>query len=105
ERLALTDLTTTAPGKEYRVRVRARTANFGPRDRLRLLLTPGRPPVADAATKRAEPSAELLDATRGGEIYPPADNAGVLTVGEPSPASAVGPTADGRVKPDVIVSE
>jgi hypothetical protein len=105
ERLTLTDLAATEPGKEYRVRVRANTANFGPRDRLRLLLTPGRPPVAAAAAGRAEPSAELLDATRGGEVYPPADHAGVLTVGEPSPFSAVGPTADGRVKPDVVVSE
>lgn len=105
ERVVLTDLAATAPGKEYRVRVRANSANFGPRDRLRILLTPGRPPVADASTKRTEPSAELLDATRGGEIYPPADHPGVLTVGDPGQASAVGPTADGRTKPDVIVSE
>jgi hypothetical protein len=104
ERLTLTDLGATATGKEYRVRVKANTANFGPRDRLRILLTPHRPPVADDSG-RLEPSAELLDATRGGEIYPPADHAGVLTVGDASPASAVGPTADGRVKPDVIVSE
>lgn len=105
ERLILTDLATTLPGKEYRIRVKANTANFGARDRLRLLVTPGRPPVANATTGRPEPSAELLDATRGGEVYPPADHAGVLTVGDPSSASAVGPTADGRVKPDVIVSE
>ena len=104
ERLTLADLAATEPGKEYRIRVKAITPNFGPRDRLRLLLTPGRPPVA-AAIGRAEPSAELLDATRGGEIYPPADHVGVLTVGEPSSPSAVGPTADGRVKPDVVVSE
>jgi hypothetical protein len=104
ERLTLTDLGATAPGKEYRVRVKANGANFGRRDRLRILLTPLRPPVPDE-NGRLEPSAELLDATRGGEIYPPADHAGVLTVGDTSPASAVGPTADGRVKPDVIVSE
>ncbi|MCI0703419.1 MAG: S8 family serine peptidase [Planctomycetia bacterium] len=105
ERLILTDLAATAPCKEYRIRVKANTANFGPRDRLRILLAPGRPPVTNAATRRAEPSAELLDATRGGEVYPPADHAGVLTVGDLSSLSAVGPTADGRVKPDVIVSE
>jgi hypothetical protein len=104
ERLTLTDLAATAPGQEYRVRVRANTPNFGPRDRLRILLAPGRPPVPDAGTKGPAPSTELLDATRG-EIYPPADHAGVLTVGEPSASSAVGPTADGRVKPDVIASE
>ena len=105
ERLALVDLAATAAGTEYRVRVRARTANFGPRDRLRILLTPGRAPVRDPATGKPVPSAELADATRGGEIYPPADHAGVLTVGDGSAASAVGPTADGRVKPDVVVSE
>lgn len=104
ERLVLTDLGVTEPGREYRIRVRARSANFGPLDRLRLLVTAGRPPVVDARTGRADPSVELLDATRGGEVYPPGDHAGVLTVGEPTASSAVGPTSDGRVKPDVIVS-
>jgi hypothetical protein len=105
ERLVLTDLGATEPGREYRVRVSARSANFGPLDRLRLLVTAGRPPVIDARTGRADPSVELLDATRGGEVYPPADHAGVLTVGEPSASSAAGPTSDGRVKPDVVVPE
>ena len=37
------------------------------------------------------------------EIYPPADHPGVLTVGDTGRASAVGPTADGRTKPDVVL--
>ena len=105
ERLILTDLAATDVGSEYRVRIRANTPNFGPRDRVRLLLTPGRPPVPDPAAGKPASSVEFLDATRGGEIYPPADHAGVLTVGDVAPSSAVGPTADGRVKPDVIISD
>ncbi|HVL15262.1 MAG TPA: S8 family serine peptidase [Gemmata sp.] len=105
ERLILTDLAATDVGSEYRVRIRANTPNFGPRDRVRLLLTPGRPPVPDPAAGKPASSVEFLDATRGGEIYPPADHAGVLTVGDLAPSSSAGPTADGRVKPDVIISD
>jgi hypothetical protein len=102
ERLTLTDL---AAG-EYRIRVKARTLNFGPRDRLRVLLTSARTaPLLDPDTGRPLVPVEFLDATRGGEIYPPADHPGVITVGDASPASSVGPTADGRVKPDVIVAD
>lgn len=102
ERLTLPDL---AAG-EYRIRVRAKSANFGPRDRLRVLVSSARTaPVVDPDTGKPLAPVEFLDATRGGEIYPPADHPGVITVGDPSPASAVGPTADGRVKPDVIVSD
>ncbi len=104
ERLAISDLGATVAGREYRVRVKANGANFGRRDQLRILLTPLRPPVAND-DGILEPAAELLEAIHAGEIYPPADHAGVLTVGDTSPASAVGPTADGRVKPDVIMSE
>ncbi|WP_439624580.1 hypothetical protein [Gemmata sp.] len=105
ERLSLTGLAATGAGEEYRVRVRANTPNFGPRDRLRLLLTAGRPPVPDPVTGRSVPSVEFVDAPRGSEVYPPADHAGVLTVGDEAPTSAVGPTADGRVKPDVVVPD
>jgi hypothetical protein len=102
ERLTLPDL---AAG-EYRIRVIARTANFGPRDRLRVLLTSFRTAsILDPDTGKPLPPVEFLDATRGGEIYPPADHPGVITVGDASPSSSVGPTADGRVKPDVIVAD
>jgi hypothetical protein len=106
ERLTLTDLPACEAGQEYRIRIRARAANFGPRDRIRLLLTPMREiPIRDPDTGKMLPAIEFLDATRGGEIYPPADHAGVLTVGDATPESAIGPTADGRVKPDVIVAD
>jgi hypothetical protein len=105
ERVTLTDLAATDAGGEYRIRVKANTPNFVARDRVRLLLTAGRPPIPDPATGKTVASAELVDATRGGEVYPPADHAGVLTVGDAMPSSAVGPTADGRVKPDVVVPD
>ncbi|MCE9560450.1 MAG: S8 family serine peptidase [Planctomycetes bacterium] len=106
ERLTLTDLPACEAGQEYRIRIRARAANFGPRDRIRLLLTPVREtPIRDPDTGKMLPAIEFLDATRGGEIYPPADHAGVLAIGDTMFESATGPTADGRVKPDVIVSE
>ncbi len=51
-------------------------------------------------------SIEFLDATREGEVYPPADHPLVLTVGDAeSETSSIGPTADRRVKPDVILED
>jgi hypothetical protein len=50
-------------------------------------------------------SVELRQASRGGEIMIPADNESVLTVGDRSPVSALGPTADGRQKPDLLIAD
>jgi hypothetical protein len=104
ERVVLTDLPAVKAGQEYRIRVKANTANFGPLDRIRVLVTAARDtPFPDPDTGKPLRPVELLDASGSGEIYPPADHAAVLTVGDASPVSAVGPTADGRVKPDVIL--
>ncbi|HJZ60190.1 MAG TPA: S8 family serine peptidase [Gemmataceae bacterium] len=104
ERLVLTDLPAVQPGQEYRIRVKANSANFGPHDRIRILLTAARDvPFPDPDTGRPVRPVELLDATGSGEVYPPADHPAVLTVGDTSRGSAVGPTADGRVKPDVVL--
>ncbi|MBX9626190.1 MAG: S8 family serine peptidase, partial [Gemmataceae bacterium] len=104
ERVVLTDLPAVAVGSEYRIRVKAMGGAFGPRDRLRVLVTAAKDaPFPDPATGKMVQPVELLDATKGGEIYPPADHPGVLTVGDGSRASSVGPTADGRVKPDVVM--
>ncbi len=104
ERVVLTDLPAVAAGQEYRVRVKAKGGAFGPRDRLRVLIAPAKDaPFTDPATGKQAFPVELLDASAGGEVYPPADHPGVLTVGDTSASSAVGPTADGRVKPDVVL--
>ncbi|MBX9579924.1 MAG: hypothetical protein K2X87_06410, partial [Gemmataceae bacterium] len=104
ERVVLTDLPAVAAGSEYRIRVKATGGAFGPRDRLRILVTAAKDtPFPDPATGKMTQPVELLDATTGGEVYPPADHAGVLAVGDGNRASALGPTADGRVKPDVVM--
>ncbi|MDB5309835.1 MAG: protease, partial [Gemmataceae bacterium] len=104
ERLVLTDLPAVAAGQEYRIRVKAKANNFGPRDRIRVLLSAAKTsPYADPETGKQVFPVEFLDASKGGEVYPPADHPGVLTVGDSSRFSAAGPTADGRVKPDVVL--
>ena len=40
-----------------------------------------------------------------GEVYPPADHPLVVAVGDTAPDSSLGPTADGRLKPDVVVED
>lgn len=104
ERVVLTDLPAVAAGQEYRIRIKAKAGVFGPRDRLRVLIAPAKDtPFTDPATGKQALPVELIDASAGGEIYPPADHPGVLTVGDTSASSAVGPTADGRAKPDVLL--
>ncbi len=106
ERVVLADLPARPDGKEYRIRVRAKgnATAFGPRDRIRVLVAATKSAsYTDPDTGKTVLPVELLDATKGGEIYPPADHSGVLTVGDPSRFSSVGPTADGRVKPDVVL--
>jgi hypothetical protein len=104
ERVVLADLAAVPATSEYRIRVKAKAGNFGPRDRLRVMVTSPKPgPIPDPETGKPVQPVELLDASNSGEIYPPADHPGVLTVGEPGRASAIGPTADGRAKPDLIL--
>ena len=108
ERVVLADLAAgpdlaADPDYTYRIRVRARKGRFGAGDRIRVLLSASRdvyvPPGGDAP----RPAVEFLDATREGELYPPADHPMVLTVGDSGPESSLGPTADGRAKPDAIL--
>ena len=104
ERVVLTDLA-ASQDFNYRIRVRARKNNFTARDRLRVLVAARQETYVDPATSAPREAVKFFDATGRGELYPPADNPGVLTVGDASPASAVGPTADGRVKPDVVLED
>lgn len=51
-----------------------------------------------------KPGAVELDQAQGFyEVTPPADNPNVITVGDRSPVSSLGPTFDGRVKPDLLL--
>jgi hypothetical protein len=104
ERLVLPDL--PASELDYRIRIRAKAGEWTASDRIRVLVTASRDgQFRDPKTKAPANAFEFPDATAGGEIYPPADHPLVITVGDTSPTSSVGPTADHRVKPDVILDD
>ncbi len=110
ERVVLTDLAADPdlpadPDYSYRIRVRAKKGRFTARDRVRILVTSSRDAFLLPGDSAPTEAVEFLDATGEGEIYPPADHASVLTVGDADPSSSVGPTADGRIKPDVLLSD
>ena len=88
----------------YRVRVIANAGTFEATDRLRVLLSPSRAdPYPHPTTEKPTDPVVFTDQTNAEELYPPADNPRVLTVGESSAFSAAGPTADRRLKPDLIL--
>ena len=78
----------------YRIRVRAKSDNFTDSDRFRVVLQNEKPGTID-----------FTDHTAGREIFAPADNPTVITVGEAFEASSAGPTADLRVKPDALIAD
>jgi len=89
---------------DYRIRVQHRGGLFTADDRVRVLITASREGKApEPKTGKPVDAIQFLDASDGGEIYPPADHPLVLTVGDAGPDSSVGPTADHRVKPDVVL--
>jgi len=105
ERVVLADLPSSR-GREYLIRIRAASKNWEPNDRIRVLVTAQRDaPYIDPASGLETSPVEFIDATGIGEIFPPADNPRVITVGDASSSSAVGPTADFRVKPDILIED
>jgi hypothetical protein len=110
ERVVLTNLPAnphvpTDPDICYRIRVKARTGKFTQGDQIRILITAAKDSYVPAGAVGPEDAVTFVDASYQGELYPPADQKGVLTVGEGGPSSSVGPTLDGRPKPDVIVED
>jgi hypothetical protein len=93
------------PDYSYRIRVRAKKGRFTARDRIRILVTSSRAAFLSPGEDVPREAVEFLDATGEGEIYPPADHPLVLTVGDVDPSSSVGPTADNRIKPDVLLED
>jgi len=105
ERVVLSDVA-AVPGRDYRIRVKARSNNFSSKDRLRILVTALRDkPYRDPQSGKLVRPVQLLEASESGEIYPPADHPGVITVGDATRYSSIGPTGDGRIKPDVILED
>jgi hypothetical protein len=104
ERVVLTDLPANLD-LNYRIRIKARSRNFTWDDRIRVLITASRDTYLDPSTSNPDEGVKFFDASGREEIYPPADNPLVLTVGDTSPASSTGPTADHRVKPDFLLDD
>jgi hypothetical protein len=104
ERVVLTDLSGSGDFN-YRIRVKARKNNFSANDRIRVLITAARETYLNPANGQMEEAVPFWDASRKGEIYPPADHPLVLTVGDGSETSSKGGTLDHRVKPDVIIDD
>jgi hypothetical protein len=104
ERIVLTDLAADRD-HDYLIRIKAKAGTFTPEDRVRVLIASTREGFLDPKTGAPTEAIQFLDASRKGEIYPPADNPLVVTVGDTSPASAVGPTADHRRKPDILLDD
>lgn len=110
ERVVLTDLPASPdlpsdPDYSYRIRIRAKKGHFTADDRLRVLLSSSRESYASPGATAPKEALEFLDATREGELYPPADHPLVLTVGDGSPDSSVGRSTDRRAKPDVLLED
>lgn len=104
ERVVLPSL--GASDQPYRIRIQAKGGTFTSTDRIRVLVQATRnAPVPDPTSKKMLPAVELLDASNTGEIYPPADHPRVVTVGDLTLESSIGPTADSRLKPDVVIPD
>jgi len=73
----------------FHLRVLDCSGNFVASDRLRVII---QTPKGD--------SVEFHEANGAYEINPPADNPNVISIGDLSPVSSIGPTVDGRTKPD-----
>jgi hypothetical protein len=104
ERIVLADLPADRDN-DYLIRIKAKGATFTADDKVRVLITSTREGYIDPSTGMPAEAVQFRDATRTGEIYPPADNPLVITVGDTSPSSALGPTADYRRKPDIILED
>lgn len=78
----------------YTLKIIQKSSNFTDSDTFRIIITEDRPGTV-----------EFVGISAGAEIMPPADNSRVLTVGEKTLMSAMGPTSDGRIKPDVLIEK
>jgi len=110
ERVVLADLARSPTVRAdaeygYKIRVRAKRGAFGSNDRLRILVAAARDTYVAPGGNMLQEAVTLFDAANTGEIYPPADHPGILTIGDAGPASSSGPTLDGRTKPDAILED
>ncbi len=108
ERLILTNLAAfpvlaASPESAYRIRVRAKGGRFLASDRVRIMVSAARESYVPPGGGALQEALTFLDASNRAELYPPADHSAVFTVGDAGPSSSVGPTLDGRIKPDALI--
>jgi hypothetical protein len=104
ERVILSDLPASGD-YNYRIRIKAKSNNFSPRDILRVLVTAAQGTYVNPATGQLDDAVSFWDASGKGELYPPADHPLVFTVGDGSEVSSKGPTMNDREKPDVVIDD
>ena len=95
----------TDPEYGYKIRVKVKKGLFTARDRIKILVNPSRDYYLPPNTKTEFQAFTFLDASLEGELYPPADNPAVLTVGDSDPASSIGGLGDKRTKPETVVND
>ncbi len=108
ERVVLTNLAAFpvlagSPESAYRIRVRAKGGQFLASDRVRIMISAARESYVPPDGGALQEALTFLDASNRSELYPPADHSAVFTVGDAGPGSSVGPTLDGRIKPDALI--
>lgn len=105
ERVVLTDLP-ASKGRDYLIRIRAMSRNWEDTDRIRVHLSSMKDaPFNDPVTRMETSPVDFVDASAVGEVFPPADHPRVITIGDASSSSSVGPTTDYRVKPDFLIED
>jgi len=105
ERVVLADLPASR-GRDYLIRIRAMSQNWEPADHIRVHVAALKDaPFIDPVTRLETSPVDFIDASGAGEIFPPADHPRVVTVGDASAGSSVGPTADYRLKPDFLIED
>jgi hypothetical protein len=78
----------------YRIKIRNQSGNFRGTEKFRILFEDSK-----------NDGLKFEQLQRRSEIMPPADHPDVLTVGEDFEISSIGPTADFRIKPEIIVRD
>ena len=93
------------PDYGYKIRVKVKRGLFSKNDDVRILVNPDREYYKLAGTNAEREAFVFLDASLNGELYPPADNPGVITVGDSDPASSIGRLGVKRVNHEAIVND
>jgi hypothetical protein len=88
----------------YKIYVQAKNPKlFRPKERMRLTIYDAKEGWLDETKYEMRDALELKPISLFEEVPTPADNARVITAGDRNPTSALGPTWDGRTKPEVVV--